>query len=128
MTQEKLEYWAVWYPKAGSTGMLAARGALESTERLLYHAAPPVLTVEVYNGKGDRIAYGQDLEKTDDSPMCLLERDGDGVKRTDIWPTEAHHELPVLLPGGEVGVLKSWWHAEDKKEWRWNIELYNSIR
>jgi hypothetical protein len=34
----------------------------------------------------------------------------------------------VLLPGGEVGILMSWWNADDRKEWRWQIELSNSVR
>jgi hypothetical protein len=34
----------------------------------------------------------------------------------------------VILPGGEAAILKAWWNAEDRKEWRWQIELYNSIR
>jgi hypothetical protein len=34
----------------------------------------------------------------------------------------------VILPGGEVGILKAWWNAEDRKEWRWHVELYNSLR
>jgi hypothetical protein len=33
----------------------------------------------------------------------------------------------VILPGGEAGILKSWWHADDHSEWRWQIEFYNHI-
>ncbi|HMQ35579.1 MAG TPA: hypothetical protein PKD53_33030, partial [Chloroflexaceae bacterium] len=47
------------------------------------------------------------------------------VSREDIWPDEADLGTPVILPGGEVGILKAWWHAEDHSEWRWQIELYN---
>lgn len=128
MTHPQTEYWTIWYPKAGSTGLLVARGLIDATERLLLHAAPPVLTAEITSEKGNRLAYGKDLEQTLETPICLLERKGDTIGRTDIWPDETHHELPVLLPGGEVGILKRWWHADDKKEWRWQIELYNSIR
>jgi len=45
-----------------------------------------------------------------------------------VWPSQDDIGRPVLLPGGEVGILKAWWHADDYKEWRWQIELYNSIR
>ena len=31
----------------------------------------------------------------------------------------------VILPGGEAGILKSWWHADDHSEWRWQLEFYN---
>ena len=39
----------------------------------------------------------------------------------------ADHDLgsPVLLPGGEVGVLLSWRNAADESEWRWQVEFYN---
>ena len=33
--------------------------------------------------------------------------------------------VPVLLPGGEVGVLLSWRNAADESEWRWQVEFYN---
>ena len=128
MAEKGLQYWSVWYPKASSTGVLVGRGGIDPTEQLLFHAAPETMTVEVHDGEGKRIAYGENLERTQESPMCLLVLDGETVTRTDIWPTAEHEGLPLLLPGGEAGVLKTWWHAEDKKEWRWNLELYNSIR
>jgi hypothetical protein len=31
----------------------------------------------------------------------------------------------VILPGGEAGILKSWWNADDETEWRWQLEFYN---
>lgn len=123
-----LQTWSVWYPKAASTGVLIARGRLEATDRLLVHAAGDVITVEVYGDDGRRIAQGTDLSRTLESPVCLLTCEGDNVTREDIWPTDEHLGLPILLPGGEVGILKSWWNADDRKEWRWQIELYNSIR
>ena len=33
--------------------------------------------------------------------------------------------VPVLLPGGEVGILLSWWNAAGESEWRWQVEFYN---
>lgn len=121
-------YWTVWYPKAAATGMLLGRGLLDPTEQLLLHAAPQVISVTVTDVNGRRLAAGKDLEATQTSPMCLLQRDGDAVIRRDLWPGAAEHGLPVLLPGGEVGILQSWWHAEDQKEWRWQVEFYNRIR
>lgn len=121
------EYWSVWYPQAASTGLLLARGMLDPTDTLIVHAAPPVLTVEVTNQAGSRVAYAQNLEQTQDSPMCLLRREGAALQREDIWPTTAHYGLPVLLPGGEVGILNMWWHADDRSEWRWQVEFYNRI-
>jgi hypothetical protein len=125
---QNLHYWSVWYPKAASTGLLLGRGLLDPTEKLLVHAAPPVLTAEVGDGDGRRLAFGQDLEATDNAPICILHRNGNSIQRHDIWPDETHHGLPILLPGGEVGILQSWWHAADKNEWRWQVEFYNSVR
>ena len=124
----ELHYWSVWYPKATSTGLLLARGRLDPTQHLLVHAAPPVLTAEIHDENGRRLAYGQDLEVTASTPMCLLQLRNGTVDRLDIWPDKSHHGLPVLLPGGEVGILQSWWHAADQKEWRWQVEFYNSLR
>lgn len=123
-----METWEVWYPKAAATGMLLGRGRLDPTENLLLHAAPTVITVEVRADNGARLAIGKDLEATDESPICLLQRRGEKIVRRDLWPDEQHLGLPVLLPGGEVGILQSWWNAEDRREWRWQVEFYNSIR
>jgi hypothetical protein len=108
--------------------LLVARGALDHTDILLVHAAPDFVTVEVRDVSGRRLAIGKDLQRTLQSPVCRLTRNGDSISREDIWPVETDHGLPILLPGGEVGILKSWWNAPDRKEWRWQIELYNSIR
>jgi hypothetical protein len=123
-----LEYWTVWYPKAAATGLLLGRGLVEPAQQMLVHAAPEVLTVEVSGEAGQRLAYGTDLPRTLESPMCKLWREGERVQREDIWPTAADLGCLVLLPGGEVGVLKQWWHADDLREWRWQIELHNRLR
>jgi hypothetical protein len=123
-----LETWEVWYPYAAATGLHFARGRLDPTQVLLVHAVPDVLTVEVRDSKERRIAFGLDLPRTLQSPVCLLRRADDRISREDIWPAAQHMGLPIMLPGGEVGILKSWWNADDRKEWRWQVELYNSIR
>ena len=123
-----MEYWAVWYPRAAATGLLLGRGMLDETENLLLHAAPEVITVEVTDVEGHRLAYGKDLKRTQDTPMCHLRRDGSGVVREDFWPGPEDNGLPVMLAGGEVGKLAGWWHSDDRKEWRWRVEFYNSMR
>ena len=123
-----IEYWEVWYPHAASTGLLLARGLLAPARVLLAHAVPDSITVEVRDSSGRRVAFGKDLQRTLSSPVCRLEREGASIRRGDVWPGEGEIGLPVLLPGGEVGILLSWWNAEDRREWRWQIELYNSIR
>ncbi|MGH2534880.1 MAG: hypothetical protein ACRDJW_21680 [Thermomicrobiales bacterium] len=47
------------------------------------------------------------------------------ITRADLWPDESDVGQPVILPGGEIGILLSWWNAADGSEWRWRIELYN---
>lgn len=123
-----LQYWVVWYPMAGATGLLVGRGRLDPTEELILHAAPDSLTVEVTDEQGRRLAYSRDLPRTLQSPMCRLRREGDQIRREDIWPTPEDYGTPVLLPGGEVGILQSWWNAADRSEWRWQVEFYNSTR
>ena len=119
-------YWEAWYPRAGATGLLVARGQIDPTERLILHAAPEVLAVDVYGQSRRTIARGENLPRTADTPMCLLRIEDESVLREDIWPNESHVGAIVLLAGGEAGVLKSWWNADDHSEWRWQLELYNS--
>ncbi|MDQ4079048.1 MAG: hypothetical protein M3220_22745 [Chloroflexota bacterium] len=126
--KQALQYWSVWYSKAAATGLLMARGLIETADEILFHAAPRFLTVEVMDEMGSRLAYGKDLEQTTDSPICRLSREGERIVREDIWPTEEDLGTIVLLPGGEAGQLKSWWNAEDQKEWRWQVEFYNTVR
>ena len=57
----------------------------------------------------------------------LLRREGPVLVREDLWPGEAHYGLPVLLPGGEVGILLSWWNADDRGAWRWQVEFFNQV-
>jgi len=126
MAAQPMEVWDLWYPKAGATGIAFARGRIaDSTQVMLVHAAPPVLTVTVRQDDNQLVAMGKDLASTDDTPITRLVRREDQIIRQDIWPTLDDIDHLVLLPGGEVGVLKQWWHAADHSEWRWQIELYN---
>ena len=127
-TENTLQYWTVWYPKAAATGLLVGRGLIQPAEELILHAAPDVLTVEISDRDGHRLAYGKDLYQTSDTPMCLLTRQGEKIIRKDIWPTEANYGTLVLLAGGEVGTLRQWWNSSDRQEWRWQVEFYNSLR
>jgi hypothetical protein len=120
-----LQLWDLWYPQAGATGVPFARGRLAATTVLLVHAPPPSLTVEIRSENGRRLAYGQDLPRTVERPMARLTRHGARVSRQDCWPDAEDIGRPVLLPGGEVGILMQWWNAEDGSEWRWQVEFYN---
>ena len=57
--------------------------------------------------------------------MTLVELSGPGLRRSEVWPDDELHGLPVLLAGGEVGILQQWQHAEDHSWWRWSVEFSN---
>jgi hypothetical protein len=120
-----MQVWDLWYPHAGAQGISFARGRLDDTNRLLVHAPPPVLNVEVRDDGGTLLAAARKLEREFYSPMMLLQREGARITRTELWPDASHAGLPVILPGGEVGILLSWWHSDAKDEWRWQVEFYN---
>ena len=120
-----MEEWDLWYPKSAATGISFARSRIDSQEEVLVHAAPEWLTVTVRTADGTVKAQGQDLKATQESPMTRLRCSGGKIEREDIWPGEADIGRIVLHPGGEAGVLRSWWHAPDKSEWRWEVEFYN---
>jgi len=124
-TEPEMQIWDLWYPQAAATGVAFARGRIAPTNILLVHAAPPMLTVEVRTDSGKRIAYTQDLPQTVDRPIARLTLRGDAILREDLWPTQGDIGQLVILPGGEVGQLLSWWNVEDGSEWRWQVEFYN---
>ncbi len=129
MNQAELQTWDLWYPQAAATGLPFARGRLDRTDVLYVHAAPGMLTVEIRNADGEVLAAGKDLKCTlpAASPITRLVCVGDRVIREDLWPGDADLGKPVILPGGEVGILKAWWHADDHSEWRWQVEFYNHV-
>jgi hypothetical protein len=120
-----IEVWDVWYPDAGARGLSFAQGRLRATDVLWLHAAPEVVRVEVRDDEGRRLAFADQLQRAAETPMSRLTRRGSTLERTDRWPAEADLGSPVMLPGGEVGVLVSWWNSEDQQQWRWQLEFYN---
>ncbi len=93
--------------------------------RALIHAAPSKAKIEIIDGD-DQLVARADLERSGEySPMTLVEIDGRALRRSEVWPTEDFYGLPVLLAGGEVGILQGWQHAEDHSWWRWSVEFSN---
>lgn len=127
MTNKKIEIWDLWYPKGGPTGIPFARGRLDETDVLLVHGCPEYITVEVRDDSGKMLAKGIDLKRIQPGPITKLTKKGKEIVLVDIWPKEKDLELPFIMPGGEVGILKKWWNAFDKSEWRWTAEFYNHI-
>ena len=121
-----METWEIWYPNAAADGLLIARGKLDPSDVLWLHAAPDALRVEVRSSEGQRLAFGDQLERRGASgPMTRLVRRGAAIEREDRWPTADDLQALVILPGGEVGRLMAWWNADDHSEWRWSVEFYN---
>ena len=125
MTGDRIETWDLWYPEAAATGLPFARSKIEPTDVLLVHSAPPVLTVSVSDPEGRVLASGENLRATDETPITRLTRRNGRIEREDIWPGPEDTGRLVILPGGEAGVLLKWENAEDRSEWRWQVELYN---
>ncbi|HEV2009550.1 MAG TPA: hypothetical protein VGS17_00795 [Candidatus Limnocylindria bacterium] len=118
--------WELYYPEAAATGIEIARSRVDPTNVVWLHAAPPVLAVTVREGDDRVVARGEPLKREGPYlPMTRLERRGSTVTRTDRWPTDADLGTVVILPGGEAGILKSWWNASDGGEWRWVVEFFN---
>jgi hypothetical protein len=117
--------WDLWYPQAAAQGLSFARGRLAAADVLLVHAAPPLLDVAVRDDAGRLLAEGKMLARTADRPMARLLVQGDRVEREDLWPAEEDVGRPVILPGGEVGLLLNWWNAADGSSWRWQVEFSN---
>jgi hypothetical protein len=127
----RLETWDMWYPGPGATGLPFARARIDAADagdRVIVHAAPQKLQVSVRDASGALVARGDQLERHAPGPMSFLIRRGATITLEDGWPSERDIGRVVILPGGEAGILKSWWHADDRKEWRWQVEFYNQNR
>jgi hypothetical protein len=128
---QPIEVWDLWFPGPGSTGLPFARSRIngdEAADRVLVHAAPQRLQVTVRDDMGTVLARGDGLQRHEPGPMSYLVRRGAAISLEDGWPTPADIGRVVILPGGEAGILKAWWHADDRKEWRWQVEFFNQIR
>jgi hypothetical protein len=128
---DQLEIWDLWLPGPGASGLPFARAkvnARDATDRILVHAAPKKLQVTVRDVAGNVVAKGDNLERGQPGPMSYLVRRGQSITLEDGWPTDQDIGRLVILPGGEAGILKSWWNADDRKEWRWQMEFYNQNR
>jgi len=119
------QVWDLWYPGAAAQGLPFARGRLDAIDVLLVHAAPETVDVSVRGEDGSLLAQGKGLARTAERPMARLTVRDSEIEREDLWPTDEDVGRPVILPGGEVGILIAWWNADDGSEWRWQVEFYN---
>ena len=118
--------WSIRSRDGGMNGLEFSRATTAGGfTRALVHAAPAQMSVTIRTDDGDLVAESDADRDGDYAPMTLLEIDGRSLRRREVWPTQEHHGMIVLLAGGEVGVLQSWQHADDQTSWRWTIEFSN---
>jgi hypothetical protein len=118
--------WEVRNPDGGSTGLELARARMEEHRNVLGHALPERIDVDVTDEEGTVIARARGLEHDAATPMSRLDLDEEGgIVRANVWTDASDMGKPVILPGGEVGILREWWNADDHSAWRWTIELSN---
>src|ERR1700733_8207459 len=106
-----METWELWYPAAAATGLLVARSRIDPVKSLWTHSPPDLLTVLVRDADENLIAHTESLAlEGKHFPMARLERDGTSIRREDRWPSPGDIGSVVILPGGEAGILRSWWN------------------
>lgn len=129
MAEQRQHRWEMWYPDAGMTGLLFARAQIAATDVVWTHAAPERVSVTVREGNEKIVARGHDLRRTTEKrlPMTRFTLRNGEIARDDRWPGPDDLGAVVILPGGEAAILKSWWHAADESEWRWQVEFYNHV-
>ena len=120
--------WDLRNPDGGMLGLEFARGVAAATEVMLAHSLPERVSVTVTDTDGNVVAKGDELSHPEPRPMARLWLRGDRVERENVWPDETDNGRPVILPGGEVGILQSWWNADDGSEWRWQVEFSNKAK
>ena len=125
MPGKEPQTWDLWIPDVAARGISFARGRLDATDVIIVHAAPEKLNVEVRSDDGIVLAKGENLPRTANTPMARLRLQRDKITREDIWPTDADLGTPVIVAGGEVGILQKWWNDAGQQEWRWSLEFYN---
>lgn len=118
--------WSLRSADGGMNGLEFARATTAGDLTTVFvHAAPRALEVEVRADDGTTVARGTADRDGPYTPMTLVTLDGGGVRRAEVWPGDEHLGLPVVLAGGEVGILLRWEHADDRSWWRWSVEFSN---
>ena len=120
-----LHTWEIRNPDGGMLGLEFAKGRMTAHTDVLSHALPERVDVEVRGAAGAVVASAQGLEGGASTPMARLSIHDGAITRVNVWPEESDLGKPVILPGGEVGILRSWWNADDGSQWTWTVEFHN---
>jgi len=120
-----LHTWEIRNPDGGMLGLEFAKGRMAAHTDVLSHALPERIDVEVRDASGAVVAAARGLDGGASTPMARLSIQGEAVTRENVWPDGSDLGKPVILPGGEIGILRSWWNADDGSQWTWNVEFHN---
>ncbi|HEY5265496.1 MAG TPA: hypothetical protein VIJ40_01655 [Acidimicrobiales bacterium] len=119
--------WSLRSRDGGMNGLEFARATTASGfTRALIHAAPAQLSVDIVDRQGISIARADDLDRVGEYlPMTMLTIVAPEITRREVWPDDGMYGLPVLLAGGEVGLLREWHNSDDHSWWKWSLEFAN---
>ena len=106
--------WELRNPDGGMLGMEVARSLMEATDTVLGHALPERVDIEVRDQEANLVANGTELKADQVTAMTRLGIRDRTVQREQVWPGQSDLKRPVI-PGGEVGTLKTWRNAVDGK-------------
>jgi hypothetical protein len=120
MSMGNEECWAVETSKDGERWRFFGKAWKSPGEPVLMHA--PVRYVRFRRLlPTEEAGWSDPLEAELTTPMCIVRMEA--RTREDVWPGPEHLGLPMLLPGGEVGRLRDFEHAEDGSSWRYTLEF-----
>ncbi|HEX6331843.1 MAG TPA: hypothetical protein VF129_11245 [Actinomycetota bacterium] len=114
------ECWAVETSRDGERWRFFGKAWKSPGEPVLLHA--PVRFVRFRQLLPvEESEWCEPLETPGDRPVTLVRMEERA--REDLWPNGRHIGLPMLLPGGEIGRLQDFEHAEDDSSWRYVLEF-----
>ena len=114
------ESWAVETSKDGEKWRYLGKAWKSPGEPVLLHVSVPFVRYrELLPADSDE--WSEPLRTEGELPMTLVRME-EGA-REDLWPTEDHLGLPMLLPGGESGRLQRFEHEPDGSSWIYTLEF-----
>ena len=115
---------AVETSKDGSKWRFFGKAWKSPGEPVLVHARIPLLRYRQLIPV-ESPEWCEPLGSVGETPMCVVSMEKH--TREDVWPGIEHGGLPVLLPGGEVGRLVEFEHADDGSTWRYRLEFRGAL-
>ena len=114
------ECWAVETSKDGERWRFFGKAWKSPGEPVLVHAPVRFVRFRQLLPTEDP-EWSSPLETEVRCPMSIVRMEE--RLREDLWPADEHVGLPMLLPGGEIGRLQRFEHADDGSTWRYVLEF-----